>query len=173
MLEKIRYRLIYNRKKKLNSEGKALVQIECLQLGKRMYLTTKVYLAPEQWKNGFVVNHPLADDLNAYLCRSLIDMQRTEFEFIGRGVHPTLAQLKNAVVNSISTSATFADFVASVTYAMPSCSTATADCGTLTSQTFRTRISASSTERNGSSCRRGKQVTPHASRSSRYSEAGQ
>lgn len=114
MLEKIRYRLIYNRKKKLNSEGKALVQIECLQQGKRMYLTTKVYLAPEQWENGFVVNHPLADDLNAYLCRSLIDMQRTEFEFIGRGVHPTLAQLKNAVVNSISTSATFADFVASV-----------------------------------------------------------
>ena len=114
MLQKIRFRLIYNRKKQLNSEGKALVQVECLQNGRRSYFSTRVYIKPEQWENGFVVNHPLADDLNAYIYQFILDMQKVEFDFIRHGSAHTLAQLRNAVLNSMSASAPIADFINSV-----------------------------------------------------------
>ena len=60
---KICYRFIYNRDKHLNSDGKALVQIEAYQSGRRVYFSTHIYLTPKQWsaKKGLVVHHPEAD----------------------------------------------------------------------------------------------------------------
>ncbi|MBR1668971.1 MAG: site-specific integrase [Bacteroidaceae bacterium] len=114
MLDKIRYRLVYNRTNHLNKKGEALVQIECLLHGQRVFFSTNVYLPPECWEKGFVVNHPHAVDLNTYLYRSLLDIQEVELEFIRRGQAPTLLQLKNAVLYHISASASFADFVTSI-----------------------------------------------------------
>ncbi len=114
MLDKIRYRLVYNRTRHLNKKGTALVQIECLLHGQRIFFSTNIYLNPEQWQNGFVVNHPHAADLNAYLYKSMMDVEKVELEFIRRGQTPTLLQLKNAVLHHISASASFADFVNSI-----------------------------------------------------------
>lgn len=47
MLEKIRYRLVYNRKKKLNKQREALVQVEASQYGRKAYFSTRVYLKSE------------------------------------------------------------------------------------------------------------------------------
>lgn len=49
MLEKIRYRLVYNRQNKLNRQGTALVQIEAYLNQRKVYFKTNVYLKPECW----------------------------------------------------------------------------------------------------------------------------
>ena len=43
MLEKIRYRLVFNRQKKLNKQGTALVQVEAYLNQRKIYLKTNVY----------------------------------------------------------------------------------------------------------------------------------
>lgn len=110
----IRYRLVYNRKNRLNRNGQALVQIELLKDGIRTYFSTNVYLRPEDWDGCYVVNHPLAADINKHLFNQLIRLQRIEFEFINRGRYPTLRMIRNAVENNVTSSALFSDFTASV-----------------------------------------------------------
>lgn len=46
-MKKINYRLVYNRKKSLNNEGKALVQVEAYLESKKIYFSTHIYLYPE------------------------------------------------------------------------------------------------------------------------------
>lgn len=50
-MNKISYRIVYNRKKRLNAEGKALLQVEAYLKGKRIYFSTNIYLTPKQWDN--------------------------------------------------------------------------------------------------------------------------
>lgn len=114
MFNKIRYRLVFNRKQQLNMDGRGLVQMECLLDGRRVYFSTRVYLYPHQWDGYYVVNHPLAADINQYLFDELIKIQRIEFSFFKNGRQPTLAMMKNAVRNDITVTATFAEFVKSV-----------------------------------------------------------
>ena len=54
MFDKIRYRLVWNRKGQLNGDGRALVQMECLLQGRRVYFSTKVYLESGQWDGHYV-----------------------------------------------------------------------------------------------------------------------
>ena len=77
MLEKIRYRLVYNRQKKLNKQGTALVQVEAYLNQRKAYFKTNVYLKPEHWsKQGAqVVNHPQSNELNAMLYGYILDLQ--------------------------------------------------------------------------------------------------
>lgn len=114
MKQKIRYRLVYNRKHRLNRNGQALVQIECLLNQQRTYFSTKIYLRPEDWDGSYVVGHPLAKEFNQYLFDQLIKLQKIEFEFIRRGKTPSLRMLKNAVLNHVTSSARFSDFVRTV-----------------------------------------------------------
>ena len=69
MLEKIRYRLVFNRQKKLNKQGTALVQVEAYLNQRKIYLKTNVYLKPECWsrEGAQVINHPQSNELNAML----------------------------------------------------------------------------------------------------------
>lgn len=43
------YKVVFNRKKKLNKRGKALIQIEVYQGGKRRYFSTGVHLTPKEF----------------------------------------------------------------------------------------------------------------------------
>ena len=45
-MEKISYNLVFNRKKRLNKRGMALVQVEAYLNRKKMYFSTKIYLKP-------------------------------------------------------------------------------------------------------------------------------
>ena len=94
-MEKIRYRLVYNRKNILNREGKALVQVEASLNKHKIYMTTRVYLTPNCWDGKQVVNHPQADGLNLMLWQFMLDLQNLEIEMWKRGVTPTLAMIKN------------------------------------------------------------------------------
>ena len=68
-MDKIKYRLVYNRKKQLNKQGTALVQVEASLNQRKVYFKTNIYLKPEHWDKRIsqVIVHPQADDLNSML----------------------------------------------------------------------------------------------------------
>lgn len=96
---KICYRFIYNRDKHLNSDGKALVQIEAYQSGRRVYFSTHIYLTPKQWsaKKGLVVHHPEADSLNYMLQELIMNIEHKEMELWRKGQNVTPEILKTAL----------------------------------------------------------------------------
>ena len=68
-MEKIIYALAFNQEKKLNTEGKALIQVEAIRDNEKRYLSTKVLINPNQWDTlkREVKNHPNMKTLNKYL----------------------------------------------------------------------------------------------------------
>ena len=48
-MNKIYFRLVYNRKKKLNKSGNALIQVEAYRNRKKVYISTGIYVNPQQW----------------------------------------------------------------------------------------------------------------------------
>ena len=103
MLEKIRYRLVYNRQNKLNRQGTALVQIEAYLNQRKVYFKTNVYLKPECWsKDGAqVINHPQSNELNAMLYEKILELQAIELSYWKRGLESNLSTLKEAVKKGI------------------------------------------------------------------------
>ena len=98
-MEKIRFRLIYNRRNVLNKQGTALIQVEA-SLGKRkIYFSTRVYIRPEEWdkRTSTIIHHPQAMELNAWLYEFILQLQALELDMWKRGITPTLLQLKEAV----------------------------------------------------------------------------
>lgn len=67
-MERIRYRLVYNRRKRLNMQGKALIQVEASLNKRKVYFTTRIYIRPEEWdkRTSTIINHPHATELNAW-----------------------------------------------------------------------------------------------------------
>lgn len=111
-MQKIRYRLVYNRKNQLNHQGTALVQVEAKLNQRNIYLTTNIYLQPEHWDKSTaqVVNHPQAIELNALLFEFIIHLQAIELGFWKRGIQPTLALLRDAVRKKAPATITFPAF---------------------------------------------------------------
>lgn len=111
-MQKIRYRLVYNRKKVLNAQGCALVQVEAKLNQRNIYLTTNIYLRPDNWdkSNSQVINHPQATELNAMLFEFVIHLQGIELAFWKRGIQPTLALLRDAVKKNTPINVTFTVF---------------------------------------------------------------
>lgn len=114
-MEKIRYRLVYNRKKCLNKQGFALVQVEALLNRRKAYFSTKIYLRPENWdiRTAQIVNHPQSVELNAMLFEFIIHLQAIELGFWKRGIQPTLALLRDAVRKKAPATITFPVFARS------------------------------------------------------------
>ena len=108
-MDKIKYRLVYNRKKKLNNQGTALIQIESKLNKRNMYMTTNIYIRPEQWdeKTSQIVNHPQANDLNALLYEKIIELQGIELSIWKRNIQPTLSLLHESTKKHRPTNITF------------------------------------------------------------------
>ena len=111
-MQKIRYRLIYNRKHILNKQGTALIQVEAKLSQRNIYLTTNIYIKPEYWNKytSEVINHPQSFELNAMLFEYIIYLQGIELSFWKRGIQPTLALLRDAVKKKSPVNITFTDF---------------------------------------------------------------
>lgn len=111
-MQKIRYRLVYNRKKHLNRQGTALVQIEASLNQRKVYFRTNLYLKPEHWdsRRSQVYNHPQADDLNTMLYEFILQLQEIELSLWKRGVPATLSLLKDAIVKDKPVNVTFLVF---------------------------------------------------------------
>lgn len=96
-MEKVIYNLVFNRKKQLNLEGKALVQVEAYLNKQKKYFSTKVYIKPYQWdpKRKAVRNHPNMDSLNLYLSNFIARLEQLELEIVRRGKEFSLNDLKD------------------------------------------------------------------------------
>lgn len=114
-MKKIRYRYVYNRKKKLNAQGTALVQIEASLPYRKIYISTRVYVRPEEWDNNtaMIINHPNAMQLNAYIGKLRIRLEQTEMSLWQRGIIPTLLQLKQVSCDDRSVTSSFCQFATS------------------------------------------------------------
>ncbi len=110
MINKIRYKLVFNRANRLNKRGQGLIEIECTQAGRRIYFTTHTYVPPTQFSNGAVVENSNADGLNYALYTMIQDIDRVELEYIKRGVEVNLPMLKEAVRAHISPAAKLTEF---------------------------------------------------------------
>ena len=111
-MQKIRYRLVYNRKKQLNKQGTALVQVEASLNQRKVYFRTNLYLKPEHWdsRRSQVYNHPQADDLNTMLYEFILQLQAIELGLWKRGVPATLSLLKESMVKDKPVNVTFPVF---------------------------------------------------------------
>lgn len=111
-MQKIRYRLVYNRKRHLNRQGTALVQIEASLNQRKVYFKTNLYLKPEHWdsRRSQVYNHPQADDLNTMLYEFILQLQAIELGLWKRGVPATLSLLKESMVKDKPVNVTFPVF---------------------------------------------------------------
>lgn len=116
MLEKIKFRLVYNRQKKLNKQGTALVQIEAYLNKRKVYFKTNIYLKPECWskENAQVINHPQSQELNAMLYEHILELQAIELSFWKRGLESTLSALKEAVRKGVRPAVSFLKFAQQV-----------------------------------------------------------
>lgn len=111
-MDKIKYRLVYNRKKQLNKQGTALVQVEASLNQRKIYFKTNIYLRPEYWdkRTAQVCNHPQADDLNSMLFEFVLHLQGIELALWKRGVPATLSLLKDAMKKNRPVNVTFPAF---------------------------------------------------------------
>ncbi len=110
MLNKISYKLVFNRSRRLNQRGEGLIQIECCQQKRRIYFSTHVYVKPENFKHGSVIETPNADSLNYVLYQMIQEVELVELEYIKKGVEVHLPMLREAVRSHISPAAKLADF---------------------------------------------------------------
>lgn len=111
-MEKIIYNLVFNRKKRLNRNGMALVQIEAYLSRKKMYFSTKVYLKPEQWdaKRRMVKNHPNANGLNRMLYEHIASIEQAELVLWQQGKPMSLGLLKNSIEKPETNNRSFISF---------------------------------------------------------------
>lgn len=95
-MEKISYRLIYNRKNSLNNKGMALIQVEAYYKKKKIYFSTHIYVTPEQWdkKHQLIVFHPHSEILNRMLEEFILNLQWKELECWKQGKVISLDLLK-------------------------------------------------------------------------------
>ena len=110
-MKKICYQPIYNRKKKLNAQGKALLQVEAYLEKRKIYFSTHIYLSPEQWDNKrkLICKHPHAEALNYQVKEFLIQLESKELSLWKEGKVITLERLKEEF--GIKKDKSFLDFV--------------------------------------------------------------
>lgn len=110
-MRKISYRPVFNRKKQLNSQGKALLQVEAYLEKRKAYFSTHIYLTPEQWDNRkkLVKNHPHAEALNYKIKEFILSLEEKELSLWRDGKNITLEGLKDEFTSK--TSKSFLSFV--------------------------------------------------------------
>lgn len=105
------FNVVYNRKKKLLSDGTALVQIEAYLSLKKKYFSTGVYLTPDQWDNKHrkIRNHPNAIKLNKQIAEFVTKLQGIELDRRNSGKPFTLDILAEFLKGKYTNS--FTDFM--------------------------------------------------------------
>ena len=95
-MKKISYRLVYNRKKHLKRQGKALIQIEAYLDKQKIYFSTHIYVYPEQWddRRKQIIAHPQDEELNRMIDESVLQLQWKELEYWKQGKVISLNLLK-------------------------------------------------------------------------------
>ena len=110
-MNKICYRPVYNRKKHLNQQGTALLQVEAYLNKRKIYFSTHIYLRPEQWdpKRKIIKCHPNANELNYMLSEFINKLEQKELEVWRKGGKVSLEALKEK--QEAATAPSFLNFV--------------------------------------------------------------
>lgn len=80
-MNKTRYTPVFNRKNQLNTQGKALIQIECYLNGRNKYFSTQIYIEPNQWNNktrSIKQEFPNAIKLNKQIAETMRNFENYE-----------------------------------------------------------------------------------------------
>jgi integrase len=97
-MNKTRYTAVFNRKKQLNKQGKALIQIECYLNGKNKYFSTQIYIEPNYWNSKtrtIKTDYPNAIKLNKKVSETLRDLENFELDKINNGKPFNLSMLND------------------------------------------------------------------------------
>lgn len=124
-METTTFNVIYNRKKKLLSNGTALVQIEAYLNSKKKYFSTNIYLTPDQWDNKHrkVKKHPNALKLNRQISDFTVKLQGVELDRRNAGKPFSLDLLSEFLKGRFTNS--FTDFMQTEIDADRSCAPGT------------------------------------------------
>lgn len=111
-MHKIKYRIVYNRKKVLNKKGEALIQVEAYLDKCKIYFSTQIYITPEQWdsRKTQIKAHPHQEELNRMIQEFILKLQWKELECWKKNIPVTLAVLKAEISKSESSSRSFMSF---------------------------------------------------------------
>ena len=98
-MEKIRYRLVYDRKHLARKAGSALVQLEARQSGRKAYFSTGVYIPPACWdvRKAQAVGMPGGQDINIFLNAFMLQVKQAQLALWKSGVEFTLPMLREHV----------------------------------------------------------------------------
>lgn len=111
-MSQIHLSLVFNRKKQLNKEGKALIQICAYHLGKRKYFSTDIYINPKEWdlkRNKINNYHPDHHELNDELDLQLSHIKEVIKHKKENGEQISLSKISDVKEYKIYTS--FYDFM--------------------------------------------------------------
>lgn len=111
-MAKISYKLVFNRKKNLNKEHKALIQIEIYEAGKRKYISTHIYLYEHQWdyKKRMIRKHPNAVALNFYLYEKITCLEAAELSLWRQNNDISISNILNMAERKIFEPQSFIEF---------------------------------------------------------------
>lgn len=97
-MNKTRYTPVFNRKNQLNTQGKALIQIECYLNGRNKYFSTQIYIEPNDWNNKtrtIKTDYPNAIKLNKQIAETIRDLENFELDKINKGKNFSLSMLND------------------------------------------------------------------------------
>ncbi len=97
---KTTYQLVFNRKNKLNSQGKAPVEIRVTLNRKTVYFSTKIQIKANEWNDKRLrVNskHPNNIKINNYLYDKISEIEEFELYERDKGKDVTIENIKRFV----------------------------------------------------------------------------
>jgi integrase len=105
------YRFVFNRKKRLDKNGRAPLELRVYIGGKNYYLSTGIKLLPSEWKptEAKVVRHDSRLEYNAYLSQLVSSLEKYELKLIQREEKVTFQKLRDYVKGGADL--TFLDFI--------------------------------------------------------------
>ena len=109
----VQYDFVYNRKGRINKNGKALVQIRCYYEKKYKFLSTEIRVKPEHWdsdKGEVHKKYPRAGVLNRHIREQVQKLEDFEIDLISKGKKFNFGMLE-PVLNGPSSTITFNQFV--------------------------------------------------------------
>lgn len=77
--------LIYNRYKKASATQKAVIELRITYDYKQKYISTGIWLYPNQWKKGKIINCPDVVQISQTLDKLLIDVRQVIYEMMSEG----------------------------------------------------------------------------------------
>lgn len=116
---KVQYQLVYNHNGTFRKDGTAPIQIQCYLDKKRIYISTKINVKPNQWDNNSrrVIdssNSEWANHITSIIYKQKQELEQIECEFIMKNKTYTLNSLKHAYLHHFVPSAKFDEFTKSM-----------------------------------------------------------